>query len=264
MGARLSDEELGRRLEIYRKQSEGESDPSQPSYLEAIERLVQAGCDPEILLGLARAHCLSPIKRSANFLSPELTKFADSLDRANKDFWALVDEIGSSFGNSAGQIVEMMKLESLIPLFASKEWFRHLAELRVQILDRIRIYEALLCVYVRQVTGKDDYAALAAIYRAFYWAGGMAPRKKGEVSQDAPRMADVRYRREHPEAYAALEAAVTSYLNIVAAGAIGQRAPHYVLLVLAHIEMGNLLEHPSSEAKPVSYLMAWVARNHSP
>jgi len=246
MGARFSDEELGRRLEIYAEQENGRSDPSQPSYLEAIYRLVQAGCDPEILLGLARAHCLSPATRSANFLNPELTKFADSLDRANTDFWALVARIGSDFGRSADQIVEILKLESLIPLLATEQWFRHFAERRFQISHKIRIYEPLLCVYVRQVTGKDDYAAMAAIYRALYYAGGMVSETKLEIGHDAPRMAVTRYREEHPEAYAALETTVTNYLHNVTAGAKGQSPPHYVLLLLAHIEMGNLLLYPSS------------------
>jgi len=49
-----------------------------------------------------------------------------------------------------------------------------------------------------------------------------------------------RYREEHPEAYAVLGTVVTNYLKNVAAGAREQWPPHYVLLVRAHILIGNL------------------------
>jgi hypothetical protein len=140
-----------------------------------------------------------------------------------------------------------LKLERLIPLLATNEWFRHLSK-PVQVLDKIRIYEPLLCVYVRHVTGKDDYAALAAIYRAFYYASGKT-NKKSEVSQDAPRVADARYREKHCEAYAALEAAVTKYLKDASSA---QEPPHYILLVLAHVEIGHLVKHASAESKQVA------------
>ncbi len=252
MRCRFSDEELARRLEIYaeeegNKQGAIKRDPSQPSYFEAMDRLVHAGCDPEILAGLARAHCLAPREITAGLLNPQLETFAKSIDQANTDFWALLDKIGSSFGNSGVQILKILKLERLIPLLATNEWFRDLSELRFQILDKIRIYEPLLCIYVRQVTEKDDYAALAAIYRAFYYASGKS--SKSDVGHDAPRMADERYRENHCEAYAALETAVTKYLKD-ASRALGP--PHYVLLLLAHVEMGNLVKDVSAEAKQVA------------
>ena len=62
-------------------------------------------------------------------------------------------------------------------------------------------------------------------------------------------MADARYREKHYEAYAALERVVTKYVKVASSA---QGPPHYVLLVLAYIEMGHLVTHASTEAKQVA------------
>jgi hypothetical protein len=244
MNGRFSEQELARRLQIYAKQDRGKNSRSQPSYLEAMNRLIGAGCDPEILVGLARAHCLTTAKRTANFLSPELPKFAGSLERATADFWALVDKVGS-FGSSACEVAELLQFERLVPLFATAAGFRQLSKRRFRVSGKTRIYGPLLCIYVRQVARKDDYGAIAAIYRALYFAGRPSKRKR-ELDSDAPRIADARYQRDHPEAYAALQMAVTSYLK-VASTLTGERPAHYILLLLAYRMTGNLLEDLSPE-----------------
>jgi len=271
MATTFSTIELMLRLASYVEEQEetASHDPAHPSYSEAIERLT--GCDKELVIGLARAHCLSPVKKSASFLDPELGEFAQALELCDQKYWALIRRIKSEAKRTseadAVHIVEMLQLERFVPLVAAGKPLSNLAKRSFPIQAKVRIYLPLLCIYVRHVTGENHDGDIAAVLRPFHSVrekrleeelirkgrlnGDSDDRRrtrrfKGDIRGDAVRMADERYKKNYPQKYAALERAVREYHGSPQT-ARGQHPPHYELLLLAHQCLGNITAEQSTE-----------------
>jgi len=168
--APISPEQLDLSLAIY-------LDANRPT-VDAIQGLVDAGCEAEILYYLARGYCLAAKAKKDEIVRTQLSQISKALVSAAESVHGLINRM-QDLGYTA-ELVRKLELDQLwLSLKKDGAALLNYRQIFRAPMKKILIHFPLLCVYVKELTGKPHYTDIAELLRAFYAASGS--EKKAET-----------------------------------------------------------------------------------
>ena len=233
-GVRISAEVLNDRLKEHLENS--------PETSEALQKLAGANCEMEIVVALAKKHCLTKPDGATSKLKTCLSRMEKSFDSVAGEAEKTMNSL-QELGLSA-KLATKLELDTLIPLLKTRaRMYGHLKGGKLgPAPNDTRIHLPLLCIYVQEVTGKEHFAELAAVLRMFYAAAGI--RDKEYLTADAVGKAFRRHKTKQASRHQQLCAATKSFLaNRDLAG----ENPLQLLFGLAFMETGLLSTRKSGQ-----------------
>ena len=201
-----------------------------PDVRKSLQTLLDAGCQLEVLIGLAWAHC----RDEQDTLTDSLARLRKSLSKTLERTEVLMKQV-EDLGYSV-KLVERLELVELWHSLKRYEFiFQHVSHKKFsEPRQKIRIYLPLLCIYVHQVTRKPHWVDLAALLRSLAIASGVEEEHE-HLTDSAVRHAQERYQADNSEEYHQLETATNIFLKT--ARREGEDATA-LLLMLAFLETG--------------------------
>lgn len=197
----------------------------------ALEALLKAGCDQQILFDLAAGHCLANKSNPVRKLIAAFARLQKSLREAEDATSTLMDCLKDL--GAGPDLVSRFELDTLLLSLKRHEFVcGHFVQMKMRGPKRIRIDLPLLCIYVEEVTGKQHYPELAALLRTFFNAGGI--ESKSDVQADAVRKTLDRVKKSSAD-FKDMKGATRTFL---ATREVGGQDPAKLLRVLAYLEMG--------------------------
>lgn len=201
----------------------------------SVHKLLDAGCDEEILYALAWGHCLGGKGNPDSIVPDMFERLERGLGTAAQSATGLMNCF-----KDLGYGVDVVKEFELDTLWLSLKKHEHICHLAQRInwspprekIQKIWIHLPLLCVYVKEVAKKPHYADIAALLRAFYAAGEI--ETKEHLTSDAVRKVDERADSGRRDL---LKAATKTFLKT---RSLAGKHPSRLLLTLAYMEAGLL------------------------
>ena len=200
------------------------------STLAAIQTLVDAGCEAEILCYLAQGYCLPNKTKKDAIVRMQLSQIEKALASTAESVQGLINRM-----QDLGYSIELVTILELDQIWLSLKrngaaLLKHRQIFRAP-TKKTLIHFPLLCVYVHERTGKPHYADIAELLRVFYAATGNE-EKAEKLTADTVR--------KH---FDYLSDAYVSELRRATRGFLATRKmaadkPTQQLLMLAYLETG--------------------------